>query len=135
MTLLQAASAIRDRDASALEALGTGLVLSGAPQEGLRFLWSAVHAGPDQTLYRNSLAAGWWNVGAEKKSVQEIERAIALEPLLESAYHMLARVNLALENRAAARSAWMRLLAHRPGLIFARKLSNLLFDQESASEK
>ena len=126
VALLQSVLVAQDRDASAMEALGTGLVLSGAPTRGLRLLRKAVRADPDRSLYRNSLAAAWWNLGAGKASIREIERSIRLEPRLESAYHMLSRVNLALGNQARARVAWARLLAQRPRLLFAREQLSLL---------
>lgn len=126
VALLQSAISAQDPDPSALEALGTGLVLTGAPRRGLRFLREAVRADPDRSLFRNSLAAAWWNVSAGRASIREIERSILLEPRLESAYHMLSRVNLALGNRAQARSAWTRLLAQRPRLLFARDQLRLL---------
>ena len=124
--LLRGALPAQARDASALEALGTGLVLSGAPTKGLRMLRAAVRADPSRSLYRNSLAAAWWNLGAGKASIREIEHSIRLEPHLESAYHMLSRVNLELGNPAKARSAWTRLLAQRPRLLFAREQLALL---------
>ena len=126
VTLLQSVLSVQDRDPSALEALGTGLVLSGAATKGLRLLRKAVRADPDRSLYRNSLAAAWWNLSAERASIREIERSIRLEPHLESAYHMLSRVNLALGNRTRARSAWTRLLEQRPRLLFAREQLALL---------
>ena len=133
VALLQSALSARDRDPVAQEALGTGLLLSGAPSEGVRLLRKAVRADPDHSLYRNSLAAAWWNLGAERASVREIERSIRLEPRLESAYHMLSRVNLALGNRNRARSAWARLLEQRPRLLFAREQLALL-SKSSAQE-
>ena len=126
VTLLQSALSAQDRDASALEALGTGLVLSGAPTKGLRLLRKAVRADPDRSLYRNSLAAAWWNLSSGRESIREIERSIRLEPRLESAYHMLSRVNLVLGNRTRAKSAWTRLLEQRPRLLFAREQLALL---------
>ena len=130
VALLQSAIAAQDRDASALEALGTGLVLLGEPREGLRYLRQAVRADPDRSLYRNTLAAALWNLGAGRASIREIERSIRLEPYLESGYHMLARVNMALGNRAKAESAWARLLAQRPRLLFAREQLNSLSEAQ-----
>ena len=126
VAMLQKAASSYERDASMLEALGTGLVLAGAPEKGLRALQRAVRADPNQTLYRNSLAAAWWDLGAGKESIEEIERAILQEPLFESGYHMLARVHLASGNRGNARAAWIRLLEQRPRLIYARQQMNLL---------
>ena len=134
VALLQSALSTQDRDPAALEALGTGLLLSGAPSKGLRLLRKAVRADSDRSLYRNSLAAAWWNLGAERAAVREIERAIRLEPRLESAYHMLSRVNLALGNRTRARSAWARLLEPRPRLLFAREQWALLSRSQSRAE-
>ena len=131
VALLQSALSGQDRDAGALEALGTGLVLSGAPQKGLRLLRKAVRADPDRSLYRNSLAAAWWNSGAGRASIREIERSIRLEQRLESAYHMLSRVNLALGNRSRAKSAWTRLLEQRLRLLFAREQLTLLSEAQS----
>ncbi|MDE0127451.1 MAG: hypothetical protein OXN97_23025 [Bryobacterales bacterium] len=99
----------------------------------MRLPRNAVQADPDHFLYRNSLAAAWWNLGAERASVREIERSIRLEPRLESAYHMLSRVNLALGNRNRARSAWARLLEQRPRLLFAMEQLALL-SKSSAQE-
>lgn len=128
--LLESAISGRDRDPSALEAFGTGLVLSGAPAKGLRALRKAVQADPNRSLYRNSLAAAWWNLGAGKASIREIEQSIRLEPRLESAYHMLSRVNLANGNRTEAMSAWARLLEQRPRLVFAREQLKSLSDAQ-----
>ena len=130
VALVQSALSAQDRDPSALEALGTGLVLSGEPTRGLRLLRKAVRADPDRSLYRNSLAAAWWILGEGKASIREIERSIRLEPRLESAYHMLSRVNPALGNRASARSAWARLLAQRPRLLFAREQLSMLSETQ-----
>ena len=121
VVLLQSALSAQGRDASALEALGTGLVLLGQPRKGLRYLRQAVRADPDRSLYRNTLAAALWNLSAGRASIREIERSIRLEPYLESGYHMLARVNMALGNRPKATSAWTRLLAQRPRLLFPRE--------------
>ena len=126
VTLLRSALSALNRDPSALEALGTGLVLSGSPTKGLGMLREAVREDPDRSLFRNSLAAAWWNLGARRATIREIEHAIRLEPHLESGYHMLSRVNQALGNPAKARSAWSRLLARRPRLLFAREQLALL---------
>ena len=134
VALLQSALSAQVRDPSALEALGAGLVLSGAPTKGLRSLRKAVRGDPDRSLYRNSLAAAWWNLGAGRASIREIERSIRLEPRLESAYHMLSRVNLALGNRAKARSVWTRLLEQRPRLLFAREQLTLLSERQPRQE-
>ena len=124
--LLRSALQAQARDANALEALGSGLVLSGAPTKGLRMLREAVRADPGRSLYRNSLAAAWWNLGAAKASIREIEHSIRLEPRLESSYHMLSRVNLSLGRDSKAKSAWIRLLEQRPRLIYAREQLALL---------
>ena len=128
--LLESVPSGRDRDPSVLEALGTGLVLSGAPAKGLGLLRKAVQADPNRSLYRNSLAAAWWNLGAGKASIREIERSIRLEPRLESGYHMLSRVNLADGNRTKAMWAWARLLEQRPRLLFAREQLESLSDAQ-----
>ncbi len=121
VNLLKQAALHYERDASILEALGTGLVLAGAPRNGLRALQRAVQLAPKRALFRNSLAAAWWDIGRRRESIAQIERAIRREPLLESSYYLLARVHAATGNPNSTRAAWNRLLENRPRLILPRQ--------------
>ena len=121
LALLQRAASTYQGDASLLEALGTGLILDGKPQQGLRALEEAVRIDPDNVLLRNSLGAAWWERGDWRASALELERAIRREPYLESSYYMLARVYRAIGDSNGERGAWKRLLASRPRLIFPRQ--------------
>ena len=122
---LERAALTDESDASLLEALGTGLIVSGKLEEGLRVLERAVQIAPDNVLYRNALGAAWWERRALRKSTGEFKRAMQQEPFLESSYHMLARVFHAAGDGERARGAWKRLLAYRPRLIYPRQQLSL----------
>ncbi len=113
-------------DPGTLEALGTGLMLSGSVQQGLQLLEQAVEKEPLEPLYRNQLGAAWWELGETDKAIDAIDEAIRQEPLLESSYHMLARIHLAMERRQDARNVWLELLKKRPRLLFPRKQLKIL---------
>lgn len=121
LTVLAEVTSEFEEDPALLEAMGTGLVLAGSPRGGLLELQRAVQAAPDRALYRHSLAAAWWELDNAKEAIDEINRAIDREPLLESGYHMLARVHLASGNRTGARVAWTSLLGQRRRLILPRQ--------------
>lgn len=107
-------------DKDALDALGTGLVISGSLREGLRLLEAAIVAGDAGALHYNGLAAAWWEAGDSAKAIQMLEEAIRREPALESSYQMLASIRAAVGQGEEASRTWERLLAVRPRLLRPR---------------
>ncbi len=107
-------------DQDALDALGTGLVLTGSLREGLRLLEAAIAAGDAGALHYNALAAAWWEAGEEGKAVALLREAIRREPALESSYQLLASIRAALGQAEESSRTWERLLAVRPRLLRPR---------------
>ena len=112
-------------DADFLEGLGTAFVLTGEPRKGADYLQKAVEAQPGHALRRLSLAAAWWELGAAREATAALEAAIRLDPYLESAYRMLARVYADTGRPEKVRETWRRYLEHRPRSIEARRQAAL----------
>ena len=112
-------------DADFLEGLGTAFVLTGEPRKGRDYLQKAVEAQPGHALRRLSLAAAWWELGAAREATAALEAAIRLDPYLESAYRMLARVYADTGRPEKVRETWRRYLEHRPRSIEARRQAAL----------
>ncbi len=110
-----------EHDPAVHDALGTALVLSGAPGAGLRHLRRAAELGEGAALHSNALAAAAWDAGLADEAVAALEGSIRHEPLLESSYHLLARIHQDAGRTADERETWRRLLQRRPRLIQARQ--------------
>ncbi len=113
-------------DPDFLEGLGTAFVLTGSPRQGRDYLRKAVEAQPGHALRRLSLAAAWWQLGAASETIAALAAAVRLDPYLESAYRMMARVYADAARPEKARETWRRYLEHRPRSIEARRQTGRL---------
>ncbi len=115
---------IKDRfadDPDVLEGLGTAFVLKGSPRKGRNYLQKAVEAQPGSAMRYLSLAAAWWELDSPSEAVAALEAAVRLDPYMESAYRMMARVYEDMGLPEEVRETWRRYLEHRPRSIEARR--------------
>ena len=112
-------------DHAVLDALGTAMVLTGSPRQGLRSLREAVASGPVGALQFNSLAAAWWAVGDAGRAEAALQEAIRREPTLASSYRLLAQLYRDLGQDSNVRATWRKFLENRPRLLQAREAAHV----------
>ena len=137
--LLAEMGASLPQDAEVLSAMGMVLMrgdrqrLPDLPRRALRLFQRAVREQPGYALHYQAVAAAWWALKSWEKAIASLERAIALDPLLESSYRMLAKIYQENNQPQLARKTWERYLQRMPQSIAARQSLRALKVKESLS--
>lgn len=105
-------------DADLLSSLGMGLYLKDRKSDGVKFLRAAIAERPGDAQLHQKLAAILRSSGDTQDAMQELEKAIELDPALEPAYHMLADLQPTPGKR---REVLERYLKFNPRSILARE--------------
>ena len=103
-----------ERDAAVLSGLGMVLFLKDQHKDAVKLLEAATRERPGDAATYEKLAAVYRAAGEKDRAVAALERAIALEPSRESAYHLLHEI------RPEAR-ALERYLQFNPQSLIARE--------------
>jgi predicted Zn-dependent protease len=83
---------LQSPDAAVQDALGLIYLRANRPVASVAAFVAAVQADPQNSVRRLNLAAAYLSAGEPAKARAEALEAIALEPLLEDAYALLAEI-------------------------------------------
>jgi len=106
-----------------LTKLGLVLMQTGEASDAIEPLEYAARLEPNRAGSRVNLANAYKEAGQTGKAIGELERAIALDPSLESAYETLGAIYVREKNFASALRTFQLYLKFMPNNILARKLS------------
>jgi tetratricopeptide (TPR) repeat protein len=116
------------RDADVLAGLGMVLFLKDQHRDAVKLLQAAVAARPGDAGLREKLAVVLNAAGDKVRAVEALEKAIALDPLRETAYHLRAAQEATPAGRKQVLERW---LAKMPQSLVTREaLRDLARQQE-----
>jgi hypothetical protein len=107
-----------ERDADVLASLGMVLFLKDQTNDALKLMSAAVAARPNDAALQEKLAVVQRGSEDLTRARESLERAITLDPLAETAYHLLADLQPSAELR---RSVLERYLKVNPQSVLARE--------------
>ena len=119
--LVKAMRLFPEQDAAIPHALGRIFLARGKTELAVELLEHVVKVEPNNPLWRQSLADGLYASGQAVESIAVLERAIELDPLMESSYRVLAGIYAKTGKLDGAARTWGRYLEHVPDSIYARQ--------------
>ncbi len=89
---------------------------------------------PTNALRLHGMASAYEAQGLRDKAVEALEKAIRLDPMVESSYRALATLHVRANRPDLAIEVWERYLALMPESIYAREAKAALQSQVSAPQ-
>jgi tetratricopeptide (TPR) repeat protein len=118
--LLAEAKASFPEDPAVLTSLGLVALRKRMHREAAGLFEGALRAQPDYAPYLVNAATAWNLAGDAVRAIQYLERAITLDPSLETAYRRLAEIYMRTGARAKVRETFERYLRFMPNNVTAR---------------
>ncbi len=110
------------KDAAVVTALGLVLLRKGRPVEAARLYEEALSLQPAYAPYHINIATAWNQAGDTAKAISHLEKAIGMDPSLESAYRKLGEIYSQKKQPAKLRETLQRYLKFDPNNVTVRTL-------------
>ena len=108
------------RDPAVLTGIGKALLVAGRGREAAEIFEQAIQSDPDTPFPYLNAALAWRSARDDQKAVQSLEKAIALDPLLEQPYQELGAIYSDHRDIPALRQTAQRYLKAFPASISAQ---------------
>jgi hypothetical protein len=112
-------------DPAVLTSLGLVILRKGGAVEAARLYERALMLEPDYAPYRINAATAWKEAGDIPKAIAHLEKAIEMDPSLESAYRKLGEIYQKAKQPEKARELFERYLKFMPDNVTARTAMEL----------
>ena len=119
--LVKAMKAFPEDDVAIPSALGRIFLTRENTELAVELFKHVVNVEPNNPLWLQGLADGLHAHGNVGEAIATLERAIELDPLIESSYRVLATIHAKTGDRDLAAKTWERYLEHVPDSIYARQ--------------
>jgi len=109
--------------------VGVALLTKGYPQDAIEFFEYALKLQPNDANAHVNLATAYKEAAQTDRAIEELNKAIDLDPQLEGAYHQLAEIYIRKSNRVELRHLFEQYKKAIPTSLTA---SQALADLDSA---
>lgn len=130
--LVQAMREFPEDDVAIPHALGRIFLRRGKTDLAVELFEHVLNIEPRNPAWLESLADALYAHGNASGAIATLERAIALDPLLESSYRALATIYASVGKRALAARTWGHYLKRVPDSIFAQQAKRRLESETGA---
>ena len=128
--LVKAMREFPEDDAAIPHALGRIFLAREKTELAVELFEHVVKVEPNNALWLQGLADGLHAHGRVQDAIATLERAIELDPLMESSYRVLATIHATAGKRDLAARTWERYLEQVPDSIYARQARRSLESEE-----
>ncbi len=108
------------KDPAVLTALGLVLIRKNRPIEAAKLYEQALSLEPNYAPYHVNVATAWNQAGDSAKAISHLEKAIAMDPSLETAYRKLAEIYSQAKRPEKVREILKRYLDFMPNNVSAQ---------------
>jgi Tfp pilus assembly protein PilF len=121
-----------ENDVAIPHALGRVFLGRGKTGLAVELFEHVVRVEPQNPLWLQSLADGLHAHGNDDGAIEALERAIEVDPFIESSYRVLATIYITAGKRELATQTWERYLDRVPDSIYARQAKDSLGSEAQA---